>query len=232
MMDIFFLSFNESNREKNWALLKSRFSQSRRIHGVKGVALAHLMCAQLSKTPYFFVVNGDNEILKSFQFQPPFPLTPAVYTWRSLNPVNQLIYGFGGIKLFWKEMAFAFSQGIDVSTSLNIPYKIVTERASITRFNASPLEAWRGAFRECVKLSSLCISRQKDKETRERLEVWCEKRGDAPFGSWSVLGARQGRAYGLKYRNCSKSLGKINDFQWLESYFLKNVTGDNLNTIG
>ena len=229
-MDIFFLSFNESNREKNWALLKSRFPKSRRIHGVKGVALAHLICAQLSKTPYFFVVNGDNEILKNFQFQPPSPLTPAVYTWRSLNPVNNLIYGFGGIKLFWKQRLLPFPRGIDVSTSLKIPYKIIQERASITRFNASPLEAWRGAFRECVKLSSHCISRQRDKETRERLEVWCEKGGDAPFGSYSVLGARQGRAYGLEHRNCSKSLGKINDFQWLESYFLKNAIGDHPNT--
>ena len=222
MMDIFFLSFNESNREENWADLKSRFPHSRRIHGVKGVALAHLMCARLSKTAYFFVVNGDNEILKNFHFQPPSPLTPAVYTWRSLNPVNHLVYGFGGIKLFWKQAVF---RGIDVSTSLRIPYKIVSQTASITRFNASPLETWRGAFRECVKLSSRCISGQRDRETKERLEIWCEKGRAAPFGSYSILGARQGRDYGLKYRDCLKSLNKINDFDWLEQYFLKNAVG-------
>ena len=227
-MDIFFLSFNESNREKNWSILKARFPQSRRVHGVKGVALAHLMCARLSNTPYFFVVNGDNEIRKDFQFQSPSSLTPSVYTWRSLNPVNQLVYGFGGVKLFWKQAAFAFSRGIDVSTSLNIPYKIVPQVASVTRFNASPLEAWRGAFRECVKLSSKCIARQHDRETRERLEAWCEKGKEAPFDSYSLLGARQGRAYGLKYRDCSKSLKKINDFQWLEDYFLENAFGDDL----
>ena len=203
--------------------MKSRFPHSRRIHGVKGVALAHLMCAQLSKSPYFFVVNGDNEILKDFYFQPPFPLTPAVYTWRSLNPVNQLIYGFGGIKLFWKQTAFAFSRGIDVSTSLKIPYKIVPQAASVTRFNVSPLESWRGAFRECVKLSSRCIAGQQDRETKERLEIWCEKGKDALFGSYSILGARQGKAYGLKYRDCLKSLNKINDFEWLEQYFLKKI---------
>ena len=224
-MDIFFLSFNESNREKNWSILKSRFPQSRRVHGVKGVALAHLMCARLSNTPYFFVVNGDNEILENFHFQIPSSLTPAVYTWRSLNPVNQLIYGFGGIKLFWKQTAFALSRGIDVSTSLKIPYKIVPELASVTRFNASPLEAWRGAFRECVKLSSRCIAKQHDKETKGRLEVWCEKGKETPFGAYSVLGARQGRAYGLKYRDCAKSLKKINDFQWLKDYFLENALG-------
>ena len=222
-MDIFFLSFNESNREKNWADLKSRFPHSRRIHGVKGVALAHLMCARLSRSPYFFVVNGDNEILKDFHFQSPSPLTQAVYTWRSLNPVNQLIYGFGGIKLFWKQTAFAFSRGIDMSTSLKIPYKIVPQAASVTRFNASPLEACRGAFRECVKLSSRCIARQQDRETKERLEIWCEKGRNAPFGSYSILGARQGRAYGLEYRDCAKSLNKINDFEWLEQYFLKKA---------
>lgn len=224
-MDIFFLSFNESNREKNWSILKSRFPHSRRVHGIKGVALAHLMCARLSKTSYFFVVNGDNEILENFHFQIPSSLTPAIYTWRSLNPVNQLIYGFGGIKLFWKQTAFALSRGIDVSTSLKIPYKIVPQVASVTRFNASPLEAWRGAFRECVKLSSQCITGQHDKETKERLEVWCERGKESPFGLYSLLGARQGRAYGLKYRDCSKSLKKINDFQWLENYFLENALG-------
>ena len=219
-MDIFFLSFNESNREKNWAILKSRFPHSRRIHGVKGVALAHLMCATLSKTPYFFVVNGDNEILDDFRFQPPASLTPAVYTWRSLNPVNQLIYGFGAIKLFWRETAFTIA-GVDISTSLNIPYKIRPQLASITRFNASPLEAWRGAFRECAKLSSQCIDGQNNGETKERLAAWCDKGKEMPFGSYSILGARQGRDYGLKHRGLS--LKRINDFQWLENYFRKNA---------
>ena len=224
--DIFFLSFKETNREKNWQILSSLHRHSRRIHGIKGLALAHQICANLSKTPFFFVVNGDNEILqKRFQFQlPEKPLKEAVYTWRSLNPVNQLIYGFGGIKLFPKSAFYSFSSAqLDISTSLRISYKIVSQLASVTRFNASPLEAWRGAFRECVKLSSECISHQKVLETKQRLNIWCEKGREKPFGEYVLLGAKQGRDYGRKHQENKEALNKINNFDWLENLFLKNT---------
>ena len=225
-MDVFFLSFKETNREKNWQILRSLCPRNRRIHGIKGLALAHQMCARLSKTPFFFVVNGDNEVLdKEFQFQlPEEPLKETVYTWRSLNPVNQLIYGFGGLKLFPKSAFYSFSSAqLDISTSLKIPYKIIPQLASITRFNASPLEAWRGAFRECVKLSSECISHQKILETKQRLDIWCEKGRDKPFGDYVLLGARQGRNYGKKHQRDKSALNKINNFDWLERFFLKNT---------
>ena len=224
-MDIFFLSFNESNREKNWLLLKSQFSKSRRLHGIKGLALAHQMCAQRSKSPFFFVVNADNEILKEFRFElPEWPLKQAIYVWRSLNPVNQLIYGFGGVKLYPRS-AFPFSSNfIDLSSSFfKTAYKIVPHLASVTHFNSSPLEAWRGAFRECVKLSSQCIFNQNISETEERLHIWCTKGENQPFGNYVLLGARQGRDYGWKYRNNHSALNKINNFLWLEKFFLNNA---------
>jgi len=224
-VDIFFLSFNEANREKNWQLLKSQFPQVRRIHGVKGLVLAHQMCAQMSKSPFFFIVNGDNEILTDrFQFDlPEKPLREAVYVWRSLNPVNQLVYGFGGVKLFPCSVFSSSSNFIDFSSSLKAPYKIVSQLASLTRFNASPLNAWRGAFRECVKLSSQCITRQKSFETEKRLKIWCERGEDQPFGAYVLLGAKQGRDYGRRRREDQQALNRINDFFWLKDFFLKNA---------
>ena len=224
-MDIFFLSFCETNRERNWQILKPHFPQSRRIHGIKGLALAHQMCAQISRSPFFFVVNGDNEVLtKQFQFElPEQPLRKAVYVWRSLNPVNQLAYGFGGIKLFPRSVFLSSGSFVDLSTSLKVPYQIVPQLASLTRFNASPLEAWRGAFRECVKLSSQCIAHQKSSETERRLNIWCEKGEDQLFGSYVLLGARQGRSYGRKYKQDQGALDKINDFFWLEKFFLSKA---------
>ena len=203
--------------------MKTRFPHSQRIHGVRGVALAHLTCAVRSKTPYFFVVNGDNEVLGDFQFQLPEPLIPAVYAYRSRNPVNQLVYGFGAVKLFWKSAGlFRLSKGADISSSLNIPYRIMPQTASVTRFNASPLEAWRGAFRECVKLAARCIPGQKDTETQNRLNIWCEKGKGEAFGGYSILGAGQGRAYGLKHRENPPALKRVNDFDWLKARFLKS----------
>ena len=222
--DIFFLSFDETNRELNWSLLNRRFPRARRLHGVKGLVLAHQMCAQLSQTAFFFVVNGDNEICESFHFKlPEIHLKNQVYCWRSLNPVNHLIYGFGGVKLFPKTAFQNLLCGAaDIATSLKVSYRVVREVASVTCFNASPLEAFRGAFRECVKLSSRCIYNQNDEESKQRLYIWCHKGEDQPFGSYVLGGARFGRSYGLKYKNNQGQLKKINDFQWISDYFFQN----------
>ena len=248
--DIFFLSYLESNREKNWLKIKQKYPKARRIHGIKGLSLAHRLCAKLSQTEFFFVVNADNEICENFSFQTPkesFYSSPSktfvtnsrkkqdnptqrtlklkIYCWRSLNPVNGLIYGFGGVKLFPKSL-FLSQPGsfVDLSTSFKGRYQVVKELASITRFNASALEAWRGAFRECVKLASECISNQKSKETKERLTLWCEKGVEKAFGKYVLMGARQGRTYGLKNKDNKKDLAKINDFEWLKVYFNKEVS--------
>lgn len=230
--DIFFLSFDETNREKNHLLLKQRFPERRRIHGIKGLRLAHKMCARLSQTPFFFVVNGDNEIHKNFSFElPETPLKNQVYCWRCFNPAVNLVYGFGGIKLFPKN---AFQKNLlgttDISTSLRTPYKIVNKTASITRFNVSPLEAFRGAFRECVKLSSACIAYQKTMESRYRLRAWRSVKKDQPFGSYISFGAWQGEKYGLKYKDNNEMLQKINDFNWINRYFSQLITENNKKT--
>ena len=137
--------------------------------------------------------------------------------------MNHLIYGFGDIKLFPKT-AFQNlpSRVADIATSLRVSYKIVKKVASVTRFNVSPLEAFRGAFRECVKLSSRCIYNQKDHESKKRLYVWSHTGGDQSFGSYVLLGARLGKSYGLKYKDNQEKLEKINDFQWISEYFFKN----------
>lgn len=221
-MDIFFLSYDETCREKHWRELRSRYPHSRRIHGIKGVALAHHLCAKLSRTDFFFVVNGDNHILyEDFCFQAPDKIKDAVYTWRCLNPVNDLVYGFGGVKLFPKSAFSNLPFSIDMSSSLKAPYYIVPQIASVTRFNVSAFEAWRGAFRECVKLASFCIPFQKDFETKKRLEIWCTKGVEKPFGSYVLLGAKQGREYGKEYKNNPGALRKINDFDWLRELFNK-----------
>ena len=212
--------------KKNWSLLKKYFPESRRLHGIRGISLAHGMCARLSRTPFFFVVNGDNEIHhKTFSFKfPEFPLKNKVYCWRSQNSVNNLVYGFGGIKLFPKIVFQNLPCGaMDISTSLKVSYKIVKELGSVTCFNVSPLEAFRGAFRECAKLSSHCIHNQKDEESRERLHIWRHKGKDKPFGSYVLLGALHGERYGLKYKNNREQLAKINNFDWIRAYFFRNT---------
>ena len=223
--DVFFLSYLETNRERNWFSLKTKVPQARWVHGVKGLTLAHRICADLSHTDFFFVVNGDNEICSGFKFKTSADkLKPAVYCWRSLNPVNGLIYGFGGVKLFPKRLFLSSSSFVDLSTSLKGGYEVVNEMASVTQFNASALEAWRGAFRECAKLASGCVKGQKWNETKKRLSSWCEKGEEKAFGKYVLLGAEQGKAYGEENKNNKKALSRINDFDWLNHVFIHKTS--------
>ena len=91
--------------------------------------------------------------------------------------------------------------------------------SNTTRINTDPFTAWKSAFRECVKLSSKIIEGQKDNETDERLNTWCTKGKDRPYGEYAVHGAIAGRDYGLKYRENPAKLDLINDFNWLQKEF-------------
>ena len=42
----------------------------------------------------------------------------------------------------------------------------------ITKFTTGPFETWKSAFRECAKLASKVIDRQKEDETNARLKTW------------------------------------------------------------
>ena len=47
-------------------------------------------------------------------------------------------------------------------------FKIINEVANITAFNTDPFNTWKSAFRECAKLSSKTIRRQKNEETERK----------------------------------------------------------------
>jgi len=91
--------------------------------------------------------------------------------------------------------------------------------SNTTAFNTDAFSAWRSGFRECVKLASRSIDRQKDEETQFRLDAWCTKGADKPFGNAAISGAIHGKKYGEYAANNPDALKKINDFEWLEEQF-------------
>ncbi len=221
-MDVFFLSFSESNAEENWQHLLARFPNAKRVHGIKGVKNAHKVVAEQSTTPFFFLIDGDNRILPDFNFEIDFkPKLDTLYVWRALNPVNGLRYGFGALKLYNRDILLSScdSKVIDVATTVAPKYHIVHSVASVTHFNASPLEAWRGAFRESTKLQLNCLNNPQDNHSRQRLDVWLHQGHDAVYGNWCLLGAKQGQEFALKNWKNLQALAQINDFQWLNSLF-------------
>lgn len=222
MYDIVFISYQEPNADENFAALKKRFPTAKRVHGVKGIHQAHIAGAKLCFTKMFWIVDGDAQILDNFDFSYKVDKwdLDVVHVWRCKNPINDLIYGYGGIKLFPRQATIDMDLSKpDMTTSISNKFKAVQELANITAFNTGEFETWKSAFRECCKLSSKVIDRQKDKETEDRLDIWCTVGADRMYGEYAIAGAKLGREYGEKYKDSPQDLRRINDFDWLKEKF-------------
>lgn len=220
MYDIVFISYQEPNAEENWQRLKYRFPFAKRVHGVKGIHRAHIAAANKCFTSMFWVVDGDAVILDDFNFDYTPTYLDYVYVWRSQNPVNDLQYGNGGVKLLPRHLVEKMdTSNPDMTTSISTKFKPVLEVSNITAFNTDPFNTWKSAFRECCKLSSKVIDRQKTDETDERLSAWCTKGSDKPFGKFAIAGALAGAQYGSLYAGNLEMLKQINDFDWLREKF-------------
>jgi hypothetical protein len=222
MYDIVFISYQEPNADENWIRLKSRFPFAKRVHGVKGIHQAHIAAASYCFTDMIWVVDGDAIVLDEFTFDyKPFDLE-YVYVWRSINPINDLEYGNGGIKLLPRKMTLNMDVSKpDMTTSISTKFKPVFEVSNITSFNSDPFNTWKSAFRECTKLSSAVIDRQKQGETDARLNAWCTLGKDRQYGEYAIAGAIAGREYGTANKGNIEALKKINDFDWLRNKYGK-----------
>jgi hypothetical protein len=224
--DIVMISYNEPNAEENYHKLKTRFPRAKRIHGVKGIPKAHQEAAKLCKTDLIWIVDGDADIKDDFNFDYKSPNHEMNYVkvWRSENPVNGLKYGYGGVKLFPRQATIEMDiTKPDMTTSISRHFRPMPSVSNITSFNTDAFSAWKSGFRECAKLASSIIDRQKQDETDKRLTAWCQDADESiPFANEAVQGAREGRKYGEKFKNNLEKLNLINDFDWLQQQFKKS----------
>jgi hypothetical protein len=223
--DIVFISYNEVTADENYKNLLTRFPNAVRVHGVKGIHQAHIEAAKRASTEMFWVVDADAIIENDFNFDHEVSRydLDVVHVWKSQNPINNLVYGYGGVKLFPREMTINMDiTKTDMTTSISSKFKSMPEISNITAFNVDPFNTWKSAFRECVKLASRTIMGQQDLETQERLEIWKTSGKDKLFGEYAIQGAIDGENYGLKYKNNPEFLRCINDFEWLNQYW-KNI---------
>ena len=220
--DIIFISYNEPQADENFSRLKARFPYAQRVQGITGIHQAHIAAAKKAFTKMFWVVDADAQILDTFNFDhvvSEYDLE-NVHVWRSMNPINDLEYGYGGVKLLPKSL----TQNMDISkpdmtTSISSLFKAMPEISNVTAFNVDAFNTWKSAFRECVKLASKTIDRQDDADTNYRLNVWCTRGIDRPFGRDAIEGAVQGKQYGLENKDNNEALKMINDFDWLRERF-------------
>ena len=166
----------------------------------------------------FWVVDADAVILNSFNFD--YKVSDSeldvVHVWRSINPINNLSYGYGGVKLLPKQLTINMdTTTTDMTMNISSKFKAVDEISNITAFNTDAFSTWRSAFRECCKLTVI-----NNEESLARLAVWNKLNENAPYGFYAYSGALAGRTYGEKNASNKEALSKINDFTWLEALWL------------
>ena len=222
MFDVVYISYKEPDKEQRFSRLKKIIPFIKRVDNIQGIHNAHIKAAELSDTKMFYVIDGDADIVPSFNFDENFKQNynvcyDTVYVWQSINPINNLIYGYGGVKLLPKKLVLEMDKNTnDMTTSISKNFCVVEQISNITCFNTDKFSTWRSAFRECAKLASKTIERQVNNETEERLKTWTTVGHDRPYGRYALAGATAGMEFGLSR---GSDLGLINDFDWLKKQF-------------
>jgi len=245
MLDVFFLSYNEPYADENYAELLKKAPHARRVNGITGFTRAHQECARRSLTNNFYVVDSDAVIVDEFDFK----FTPSKYNtwwgipeseclclWNSVNPINGLVYGHGGVKLLPKKSLLTKNpHTVDFTTGFGLSIKVFDQVSNITKFNYDEFSTWRSAFRECAKLATNLTNEELRhklnynqqaiaraiEETNHRLTVWTSKGAKKSFGKFAIEGARAGKDYGIEHAGAVDALVKINDLEWMKDEFIK-----------
>jgi hypothetical protein len=206
--DIVFMSYDEKNADLNYEILKKQFPNVSRLHGVEGLVNAHKKAAEISTTPWVYIVFAKTEVDPSFKFDfnPNYLEIPSNYVFYSYNPVLNYSYGHDGIVLYHVKSVIDIKKwGVDFTMSF--PTVTIPVISCRNNFNYSKYSAWRTAIREAYKLKK--TNRINDKY---HLHLWLTANHDKN-GNWSICGAHDGLSLpdGIEEN--------INDWHWLKSYF-------------
>ncbi|WP_232248236.1 hypothetical protein [Streptacidiphilus rugosus] len=220
--DAVMLSYDEPLADKLHARLQRVLGvQAKRLHGVRGMRRAYQLSAELVDREVFFLADGDFVIATEFDITAVEPLADDVSmrVWRARNPLNGLIYGYGGLKLIRRSALRDLGHAIDVLAALPGRVDFTSEIAGTTRCNQSPYHAWKAAFRECAMLARGSEYGMSDQGKADRITAWkgCD-RGD--FAQYAVSGAREGVAFAADFARCPHEFDQLNDPDWLQARFM------------
>jgi hypothetical protein len=232
--DLFYLSYDEPQKEEFWAKLQELAPWAKRVDGVKGFDTAHKECAKQSDTDKFITVDGDNLVYPEFfdlEIDIPDRFTDCTLSWCGRNIVNGLHYGNGGLKLWTKDFvmnmkAHEASEGShQVDFCWDEKYIQLNNTYSDTCPNGSPFQAFRAGFREGVKMtldrgekaSNKIIQKHVHPKNYKRLLIWATVGADVENGWWSIYGTR----LGIYSANIAADfdISNISDYEWFKNYF-------------
>ena len=237
--DVFYISYDEPQKEEFWANLLDLAPWAKRIDGVKGFDAAHKAAAAQSETDRFITVDGDNIVHPIFfecEIDIPEKLSDSVLSWNSVNSINGLTYGNGGLKLWTKDFVLnmktheaAENESEKLDFCWKDKYVQLRNIYSDTNPNGSPFQAFRAGFREGVKmtldrgnrLDPAKIKNQIFQENLRRLLIWASVGADVDNGLWAIYGTR----LGMYVTNLTHGfvMSKISDYDWFKEYFTNEI---------
>jgi hypothetical protein len=221
--DIIFLSYQEPNAESHFAHLQTLAPSAKHVSGIQGVYEAYRQTAEIAQSEFYYLIDADSYVLPTFDFKRGAESRSAgeVQVFQARNAVNDLVYGYGGIKLVSREAFRKLDpKSPDCMFGCSSRTRFIKLLASETRFNTGPFEAWKAAFRECSSLAFQTALRMSTAEIEERMYAWCTFGAERPFGIWAIFGAREGRQFAAQHSSDPDILCKINDFTWLREIFM------------
>lgn len=211
---VVFLSFDEPNADENFEYLKQHHPNPQllhRVHGVRGFDAAHKAAADIAGTIRFFTVDADCQVDKSIWYKKleiTADVKAATFSWSSRNIVNGLVYGNGGIKLWFssyvKNMrSHEAAQDGDSRNNIDFCWDFDNYKQMNTTYgtvinNASAYQAFRAGFREGIKMGLDQGFKVKVDEFNHKMYpanysrwlTWMTVGRDVENGIWSIYGAR------------------------------------------
>jgi len=218
--DIFFISFHESNCEQNWDRLLTFHPDAKRLHGITGIDRAHIAANNLAQTKFFWVVDGDNYLTDELCYNETIDVDLLMF--HTMDPLLNLKTSLGAVKLWRKDSFINHDMGKGDFTLFSVKTKLVLPNCySISKYNCTPYETWKTAFRHCVKLLSIILSTRKHSTKREEfIQNWqATKHSTELNAKWAYQGYLDAGKYVKLHDNNLTELNKINDYTWLEQQF-------------
>ena len=237
---VVFLSFDEPNADENFENLKKSHPNPRyikRVHGVKGFDAAHKAAADAAKGDRFFTVDADCLVDKAIWYKQ-LEITPdlatATFSWSSRNIVNGLVYGNGGIKLWYSNYVrnMRSHEAADPNDSTNNidfcwdfeNYRQMNNTYGTVMNNASAYQAFRAGFREGIKMGLDQGHKVKIDEFTHKMYpanysrwlTWMTVGRDVENGAWCVYGARLA-AYMLYVEDFDHT--RVADYDWFNDFW-------------
>ena len=221
--DIVFLSYDEPNAESNFKHLLARYDRAKRLHGVTGVGRANVLTAEVSDTDWYYLIDADSTVLKSFSLDsiPNNLSSRKIIVWSAINPANGLTYGYGGLKLCHRQIVRTLNpQNRDVFTTSDGAVEFSRVVASVTHFNSSPYHAWRAAFREMIALTGMRQLGMSADGILSRQKAWQNPRLLARHRRWIRLGASDACEI-IEFTGIEDAQKRIHDPSWCRSQFIR-----------